>query len=288
MKLKDTKELFQKELNGLYAIEEIDNVFYLLIESYLGMKRLDLALSPEVLYSEEEQKSILEALHALKEQKPIQYILGETNFFGLTFKVNPNVLIPRPETEELVAWIIHQQSKYKNQHINILDIGTGSGCIAVSLAKNLPYAKIFALDISKEALQTAKLNAKLNDVTIEFIEGDILNIETLNKSFQNLKFDIIVSNPPYVRELEKEYMKYNVINNEPHVALFVENEDPLQFYRAITQFSVNKLLSKGSLFFEINEYLGNQMIQLLNESHFSDIQLKQDIFKKDRMIKATK
>tara|TARA_R110000868_G_scaffold67368_1_gene200091 strand:- start:32996 stop:33862 length:867 start_codon:yes stop_codon:yes gene_type:complete len=288
MKLKDTKELFQKELNGLYDNEEIDNFFYLLIESYLGLKRLDLSLNPEVLYSKEVQKPIIEALTALKEQKPIQYILGETDFFGLTFKVNPNVLIPRPETEELVAWIIHQTSKNKRQPINILDIGTGSGCIAVSLAKKLPNANIFALDVSKKALQTAKLNAKLNDVTIELIEGDILNLETSDKAFRNLKFDIVVSNPPYVRELEKEHMKSNVLHNEPHLALFVNNEDPLQFYKAIVQFSVDKLLSKGSLFFEINEYLGNQMIQLLDEYHFRDIQLKQDIFKKGRMIKATK
>jgi release factor glutamine methyltransferase len=227
------------------------------------------------------------ALEDLKKEIPIQYILGETEFFGLPFKVNSNVLIPRPETEELVDWIIDtQKTNLNSDKLHILDIGTGSGCIAISLAKKLDHAKVYALDVSHEALDVAKRNATLNNVSIEFINANILNSETWNTEFQNLKFDIIVSNPPYVRALEKEQMKPNVVNYEPHIALFVENEDPLIFYRAIIEYAVDNLTVNGHLFFEINEYLGNQMLQLLNSFNFKAIELKQDIFKKDRMIKG--
>lgn len=287
MKLKRIKELFQSELKGLYEVEEIDNFFYILIEFYLGLNRLKFALSPEQTCSNEEYQPILEGLNALKKNIPIQYILGETEFYGLPFKVNPSVLIPRPETEELVQWILNNLSTSKNK-LSILDIGTGSGCVAISLAKNLPDAQVFALDVSNDALKTASQNAELNDVNIEFIEASILNSKTWHPDFKNLKFDIIVSNPPYVRELEKEQMKANVLDNEPHLALFVDDEDPLKFYKAITQFAVNNLKGQGYLFFEINEYLGNSMIQLLKEHNFYDVELKQDIFKKDRMIKGTK
>ncbi|MFH4965853.1 peptide chain release factor N(5)-glutamine methyltransferase [Gaetbulibacter sp. M235] len=287
MKLKRIKELFQSELKGLYEVEEIDNFFYILIEFYLGLNRLKFALSPEQLCSNEEYQPILEGLNALKKNIPIQYILGETEFYGLPFKVNPSVLIPRPETEELVQWILNNLSTSKNK-LSILDIGTGSGCIAISLAKNLPNAQVFALDVSNDALKTASQNAELNHVNIEFIEASILNSKTWHPDFKNLKFDIIVSNPPYVRGLEKEQMKANVLDNEPHLALFVDDEDPLKFYKAITQLAVDNLKDEGSLFFEINEYLGNPMIQLLKEHNFYDVELKQDIFKKDRMIKGTK
>ena len=288
MRLKDIKKLFQLELKGMYDKEEIDNFFFILVESYLNLKRIDLALTPEFLCSNNQSQLLNDALIRLKKQIPIQYILGETEFYGLPFKVNSNVLIPRPETEELVSWIINQESKISNPHLRILDIGTGSGCIAISLAKKLPKAKVFALDVSKEALNIARKNASLNNVTIEFLEVDILNSETWNEEFKNLTFDVIVSNPPYVRELEKDMMKDNVLKNEPHLALFVDDEDPLLFYKAITQYAVNNLTNKGRLFFEINEYLGRQMIQLIKKSGFNSVELKQDIFKKDRMIKALK
>ncbi len=287
MKLRETKEFFQNELNGLYEAEEINNFFNILIEFYLGLNRLNFALNPEQIFSIEEYQPILNGLKALKKNIPIQYIIGETEFFGLPFKVNASVLIPRPETEELVQWILKNQSKTKN-NLSILDIGTGSGCIAISLANNLPNATVYALDVSKEALKTAAQNAELNHVNVEFIEASILNSKTWNSYFKNLKFDIIVSNPPYVRELEKEQMKANVLDNEPHLALFVDDEDSLKFYKAITQFAVDNLKDKGCLFFEINEYLGNSMIQLLKDYNFNDVVLKQDIFKKDRMIKGTK
>ncbi|HEY5689614.1 MAG TPA: peptide chain release factor N(5)-glutamine methyltransferase [Yeosuana sp.] len=287
MKLKALKELFQKELAGLYDVEEIDNFFYILIEHYLGLKRIALALKPELSYSKENMQFIFKAFEDLKKQIPIQYILGETEFFGLPFKVNSNVLIPRPETEELVDWIIDTHKAISNNgRLHILDIGTGSGCIAVSLAKNLNHAHVYALDVSHEALEVAKRNAALNHVSIEFIHANILHPETWDSGFKDLKFDIIVSNPPYVRALEKAQMKSNVVNNEPHVALFVENDAPLLFYKAITKYAVDNLADDGYLFFEINEYLGNQMIQLLKSFNFNAIELKQDIFKKDRMIKG--
>ena len=289
MKLKELKELFQKELAGLYDVEEIDSFFYILIEHYLGLKRIALALKPEISCSKEDLESILKDLESLKKQIPIQYILGETEFFGLPFKVNSHVLIPRPETEELVDWILNfEKSESVKKGLKILDIGTGSGCIAVSLAKNFNHAYVYALDVSHDALEVAKRNAILNNVSVEFIEADILNPETWNTAFKNLKFDIIVSNPPYVRELEKAQMKSNVVNNEPHLALFVENEDPLLFYKAIAKYAVDNLTTKGYLFFEINEYLGKPMTQLLKSFNFNAIELKQDIFKKDRMIKGTK
>lgn len=288
MKLQDIKELFQKELNGLYERTEIDNFFFMLIESYLSLKRIDLALNPEISYPNEKYQDLQDALVSLKQQTPIQYIIGETEFFGFPFKVNPNVLIPRPETEELVDWILNQEKTSKNQQPRILDIGTGSGCIAISLAKKLPKAKVYALDVSKNAINLAKQNMALNNVTVDFFEADILNSETWSEAFKRLNFDVIVSNPPYVRELEMREMKANVLKNEPHLALFVKNDNPLLFYQAITQYAVNNLGDKGSLFFEINEYLGNRMIQLLEDNRFDNVQLKQDIFKKDRMIKALK
>ena len=281
MRLKDVQIRFHNELDAIYGSEEVDAFFYRLTDSYYGVSRMELALNND--YKIKDAKLILDGLTLLKAEKPIHYITGETEFFGLPIKVNENTLIPRPETEELVEWVLKGD---RNKTINILDIGTGSGCIAISLAKNLPKANVYALDISKEALKTAKINADLNDVEIDFIEADILSIcDTKLDSVSN-NFDIIVSNPPYVREKEKPLMKPNVINNEPHLALFVKDEKPLQFYEAITEFAINNLTEKGELFFEINEFLGRKMIQLLIDNNFKNVELKQDIFKKDRMIKA--
>ena len=278
MNLKAIQNKFHEELDAIYAIEEVDSFFYLLIDFYYQVKRIHLAL--DLNLEVDNKEPILYALSLLKKEKPIQYILEETVFFSLSFKVNEHTLIPRPETEELVDFIIKQANK-KNE-ISILDIGTGSGCIAISLAKNLPNAKVYALDISEKALKMAKQNAKLNNVKVDFFQVDILNSSNLN----HVKFDIIVSNPPYVRELEKQFMKPNVLDNEPHLALFVKDDNPLLFYKAITEFAVNNLSKNGLLFFEINEYLGTDMIDLLYHKNFSNIELKQDIFKKDRMIKG--
>ncbi|WP_298551777.1 peptide chain release factor N(5)-glutamine methyltransferase [uncultured Algibacter sp.] len=283
MKIKDVQNKFHKELDVLYGEEEVNSFFFMLIEHYNNITRIQLAVNPDLVI--DDYKNILSALQLLKEQRPIQYIIGETEFYGLSFRVNENVLIPRPETEELVEWILKDVNK--NQPITILDIGTGSGCIAISLAKNLPNAEVYALDVSAKAIKTAKRNAKLNEVILEFIEADVLNAEEVKQNI-DVNFDIIVSNPPYVRVKEKALMKPNVLDNEPHLALFVEDENPLLFYKAISQFATSNLNSKGQLFFEINEYLGNDMIVLLNKNDFQKIELKQDIFKKDRMIKGIK
>ncbi|MEL0456826.1 peptide chain release factor N(5)-glutamine methyltransferase [Flavobacteriaceae bacterium SZ-1-7] len=283
MKLKTIQHNFHEELDSIYASEEVDSFFYMLAESHYKVKRIQLATDPEL--SVEDEALILNSLAALKGEKPIQYILGETEFYGLIFKVNDGVLIPRPETEELVEWVLKKVEKTAEVHI--LDIGTGSGCIAVSLAKHLPKAKIHALDISKKALEVAKLNAKLNDVHVDFFEANILS-HNAQTSLKSIKYDIIVSNPPYIREQEKQFMKPNVMDNEPHLALFVNHENPLLFYEVISSFAVDNLKEGGALYFEINEYLGKDMIDLLRRKNFINIELKQDIFKKDRMIKAVK
>lgn len=289
MRLKDIQNSFHQELDDIYGINEVDSFFFILIDAFYGITRIKLAMDSGLAIDKSDR--LFKALERLKKQEPIQYILGSTEFSGLSFNVNSNVLIPRPETEELVDWILTNNPTTNTQQPTILDVGTGSGCIAISLAKALKDARVYALDVSSEALKVAKENAELNNVTIHFLEADILKtgdgrLET--ESISNLKFDVIVSNPPYVRELEKEFMKPNVLNNEPHLALFVKDENPLQFYKAITEFAVNKLVDNGWLYFEINEYLGTDMIQLLKAHNFTNIELKQDIFKKDRMIKGQK
>ena len=211
--------------------------------------------------------------------EPIQYILGETEFYGLPFKVTPATLIPRPETEELVDWIIANCNKNPK---TLLDIGTGSGCIAIALAKNLPAVKVSAMDISEEALKVASENAIYNKVTVNFSKKDILGTSTLPQ-----KYDVIISNPPYVRNSEKEMMQKNVLDFEPASALFVEDDNPLLFYSKIAKLAKNYLNPNGFLFFEINEYLSKEVIQLLERESFSEIELKQDFFGKDRMIKCT-
>ncbi|KJD34578.1 glutamine methyltransferase [Tamlana nanhaiensis] len=282
MKLKPLQHTFAERLQALYSSEEILAFFYELIDSFYGVSRINLALNPDI--EVEDASKLTDALQQLEVQKPIQYIIGKTEFFGLNFKVSESVLIPRPETEELVSWILSEIG-IQNSEVRILDIGTGSGCIAISLAKNLPNAKVYALDVSAEALQIAKQNAELNNVSIEFIEDSILDVKNSKLLSEDLKFDVIFSNPPYVRNLEKELMKPNVLENEPYLALFVDDNDPLIFYRAISNFAVNKLCAHGVLFFEINEYLGQDMEDLL-QLNFKNVVLKKDIFQKDRMIKG--
>ena len=287
MRLKDIQNLFHKELDAIYGKEEVDSFFYLLTDEFFGMQRLAFSLQPEFVITKEEEQPLFEALSKLKLEQPIQYILGTTEFFGLLFKVNHHTLIPRPETEELVDWVISQNSSnYKP--INILDIGTGSGCIAISIAKNIRNAVVFALDVSEEALKVARENAKLNSIDVKFVQLNVLNESDWNKEFENLKFDVIVSNPPYVRNLEKAEMKNNVLLNEPSLSLFVEDDDPLIFYRKITEFATKYLKNEGQLFFEINQYLGNEMLDLLNTYHFKNVELRRDINGNDRMLKGIK
>jgi release factor glutamine methyltransferase len=292
LKSKDLKDIFHKELDTIYGRDEVASFFYLSIEHQLKIAKIQLQLEPEFTLTNNETDVFFSILEDLKQQKPIQYILGETEFYGLNFKVNENVLIPRPETEELVDWIIKgSKSKVQSSNtFNILDIGTGSGCMAISLAKHLPEAQVFAVDISESALKIAKENADRNEVQVEFIKADILESSLWEDVVlrQMDFFDIIVSNPPYVRELEKREIKPNVLDNEPHLALFVENSNPLIFYKAITDFAVDKLKSNGSLYFEINQYLGQETKKLLVGAEFKDIQLRKDLNGNDRMLKGTK
>ena len=282
MKITDLRSSFHSQLTEFYPVEEINSFFYQLVEEYLDMRRIDVALDRDKIINAEESELFKNALLRLKTKEPLQYILGETEFYGYTFTVTPDVLIPRPETEELVSWIVNDCRK-SNEPLKILDIGTGSGCIAISLAKQLTHAKVSALDISKDALAIAKKNALQNNAAINFIESDVLNVD----DFQE-KYDIIVSNPPYVRELEKEHMHDNVLKNEPHRALFVSNEDPLIFYRQIAQLASRNLKPEGAVYFEINEYLGEETRILLKNSGLVDVILRQDMFKKDRMLKGIK
>ncbi len=283
MTIKHYRDQFIQELTSLYDSGEAESFFYLILESNHQLKRVDLALQTDLVFSEAELETWNSILDQLKKEIPIQYLLGTTHFYGLEFEVNPNVLIPRPETEELVDWIIRTEKlESRSKEVKILDIGTGSGCIAISLAKNLPNAEVFALDVSDKALATAQKNAELNQVTIQFIHQSILETEDLGQ-----QFDLIVSNPPYVRHLEKQEIKKNVLDNEPHLALFVDDNDALIFYRKIAELALKNLNPQGQLYFEINQYLGQETLDLLQEMGFKDITLRKDIYGNDRMIQCT-
>jgi len=294
MLLKTYKSTFLQELSPLYDEKEIESFFYIVLECFHNKKRIDLALNPEMEMDALQLLRWESVLSELKKEKPIQYILGETEFYGLPFLVNENTLIPRPETEELVAWILESaKHEVQNTRLNLLDIGTGSGCIAISLAKNLPNAQVAAIDVSEKALVIAKENAKVNAVDVNFIQADILKMDDLDQlptsNFQlPTHFDIIVSNPPYVRNLEKVEIKPNVLAYEPHLALFVEDTDALLFYRKIAELALKNLSENGKLYFEINQYLGKETVELLESLGFKNIELKKDIYGNDRMVKSTR
>lgn len=283
MKIKQYRTYFIQELSSFYDAYEAESFFYLILEDRHKLRQIDLALNHGLNFSEAHIATWSVFLDQLKKEVPVQYLLGKTNFYGLDFEVNENVLIPRPETEELVEWIINENANTdKSKKLKILDIGTGSGCIAVSLAKNLPNAEVYAIDVSKKALETAKRNAVNNNVEVTFMFQDILELEALKYSF-----DIIVSNPPYVRNLEKAEIKKNVLEYEPHLALFVDDHDALIFYKKIASLAQKNLLGNGQLFFEINQYLGQEMTDLLENMNFSNVELRKDIYDNDRMIKGT-
>ena len=278
MLLKEFRNRFNKELSEVFPQTEIDSFFFLLIEKGLNLQRIDLAMNTQLSISKDKLKYLHSALLKLKSQEPIQYILGETEFYGLPFKVTKDTLIPRPETEELVEWIIKDAKKEKST--TILEIGTGSGCIPISLAKNLLKSTVSSIDISSDALTIAKENALLNTVQVNFIEQDILNTKELLQ-----QYDIIVSNPPYVRELEKKEIQPNVLENEPHLALFVEDKNPLIFYSKIADLAKKHLKENGFLYFEINQYLGKETIDMLTKKGFRT-ELRKDLFGNDRMTKS--
>jgi release factor glutamine methyltransferase len=281
--LKAIAEIFKKELPDLYDPKEIDSLFNMAIADAANISAARIKAFPELEVSNEQHNNINQIISELKKGKPIQYILGHAEFFGLSFKVNPSVLIPRPETEELVEWILSSVKNEQKTVNHILDIGTGSGCIAISLKKSLPDSSVSAMDISGGALKTAEENAKLNSVDLVFIQADILDA---GHEVERPKYDMIVSNPPYVTLEDKKQMHTNVTDFEPHTALFVPEDDPLIFYKAITDFACKHLEKGGLLFFEINEIYGEQIVELLNRKSFINIELRKDLSGRDRMIKA--
>lgn len=282
MLLKKYKTHFFDSLKNIQDEQEIESFFFILTEYLHNLKRVDVSLNPNFEISEDVVQKWNAILAQLQQEKPIQYITGEAWFYGLQFEVNENTLIPRPETEELVEWILNSPIIKHPSPINILDIGTGTGCIPISLKANLSQANVSAIDVSEKALEVAKKNAASNKVEINFIQANILEVEDLNQHF-----DVIVSNPPYVRNLEKQEIKKNVLDYEPHLALFVEDTDALLFYRKIAQLALENLSPNGLLFFEINQYLGKETVELLENLGFKNIELKKDIYGNDRMIKCS-
>ena len=284
--VKDVLATFRKELSALYDAKEIDSLCMIVLADITGTSSAKIKAFPELEIPAEQAEKINKVLIRLKTGEPVQYILGHTEFYGLPLKVNPSVLIPRPETEELVDWTISSWlSSVGNlqQPYHILDIGTGSGCIAISLKKNLTDAQVAAIDISTDALKTAKENAELNNARINFIQADILNP---TNSPLTTHYSLIISNPPYVTLEEKKQMHTNVTDFEPHTALFVPENDPLIFYKAIAGFAAEYLQKNGLLFFEINESYGEQIVELLNNKSFINIELRKDMNDRLRMIKA--
>ena len=280
MTIREYRDKFYNNLGDRYESGEVEMFFRLLAEAYLDMSRIQISLNLERELSEAELSRFESAKQRLFDHEPIQYIIGQTEFYGLPMKVDRNVLIPRPETEELVEWILHDLKSRDVKNPRVLDIGTGSGCIAISLAKNLKDADVTALDVSEGALEVAKTNAAMNEVSLTFELTDILVVEKLSSTF-----DVIVSNPPYVRELEKHEIKPNVLENEPETALFVKDEDPLLFYEKITKLAQTALKENGSLYFEINQYLGKETEELLQSAGFKT-ELRQDFLGNDRMLKG--
>jgi len=273
----------QERLQDYYSDSEIKSLCFLIVESVCNMTKTSILQCKDKQLSSNEQLRIRDITEELRKYRPIQYILGKTEFYGLTFKVDENVLIPRPETEEVVEWIIKEEApaaKYK-----ILDIGTGSGCIAIALAKRLPAgAEVFALDVSEKALNVARQNAIANRTDVCFFQYDILNDEPF--PFSSLPFDCIVSNPPYVTMKEKAAMAKNVLDYEPHQALFVPDENPLLFYERIAGFAKKRLSAGGSLYFETNSLYGQAAAKALKEKNFRSVKLLKDISGNDRILIA--
>lgn len=266
---------FNRELDGYATKNEINSWAYIVIEHLFGYSKVDYICNYNQKISKSNFHKISDIVKELKTYKPIQYIIGETEFFKLKFKLNSSTLIPRPETEELVSWIL------KHDFSSVLDIGTGSGCIAITIAK-LTNSNVDAIDICDKALKIAELNAKINSVNVNFILNDILNTEKIPN------YDVIVSNPPYVQKSDILKMNKNVTEFEPHRAIFVDDNNPIVFYRKIASLAIKSLNYGGYIFFEINELYYKEILDLLNKIGFVDITLKNDINDKPRMIKACK
>ncbi|MEN1784791.1 MAG: peptide chain release factor N(5)-glutamine methyltransferase [Bacteroidota bacterium] len=285
MLLKEVKTRFHEALTPQYPKQEVDAFFYRMVEHYCDLDRFALVLTPELTLTGQQTTQFLEGLSRLRKEEPLQHILGEAFFMGLPFLVNNQVLIPRPETEELVQWVLSSVPE-RQQALHILDIGTGSGCIAIALAKHYTNAEIYAWDISEKALEVAQENARTHGTDIRFACIDILS-ET-NKRFAPSLFDIIIANPPYVREQEKQSMRNNVLRYEPPGALYVSDTEPLRFYHGIMDICKHHLKHKGQVFLEINQYLANDMEALLVTSGFKSATIRKDIFDNFRMAHGIK
>lgn len=281
-KWKDLEEKFYQELQHIYPKDEIKQVFLIALENISSIPSIQYNLLKDDIAPTEQTNLLFVILKELIQNRPIQHIIGESYFYGHIFNVNKHTLIPRPETEELVHLIIQENKLTKD--LNIIDIGTGTGCIAISLALAMPDHHYSAVDVSNEAIQVAKTNAKKLQAEIDFIEADILDWDSTFDS--DLKYDIIVSNPPYITPKEKELMHNNVLDFEPHVALFIEEEAPLLFYDYIADFAKAHLIKGGMLYFEINQYLSAETKNLLLKKGFVQVDIIQDINGADRMIKA--
>lgn len=279
--MKATIQYIEQELRDLYPKTEIRAFTRLILEHVCGISYTQQVLMKDQLLDDSFKNTISEMVKRLKNHEPIQYILGETEFLGLKLIVTPPVLIPRPETEELVLWIAETEMP---EAPALLDVGTGSGCIALALKDRIADASVSAFDFLPQALEVAGKNAELNKLEVEFFKADIMKWET--STWRN--FDAIISNPPYVRESEKENMSANVLNYESQKALFVPDNDPLIYYRQITQFARRYLNENGWLFFEINENLGNETIDLVRQCGYKEAELKKDLFGKNRMLRCRK
>ena len=280
MDLRELKAHFDYNLSYL-DLNERNTFFNWLCEFELKIKPHQIVINLEKDIASSSIDYFEKAIIRLKNNEPIQYVLGFTNFYGLQINVNRSVLIPRPETEELVEWALENFNE--NQKLNILDLGTGSGCISIALSKHLPNSKVFALDIDSAALKLANLNAKINDVKVSFFQADMLDLPK-----QEQKFDLIVSNPPYVLENEKFKIADNVLNFEPPIALFVKDKSPLVFYYAIKKILLSNLKSGGMCFLEINEAFGKEVVSIYSENGLMSVSLKKDNYGKNRMIKIVR
>ena len=266
-------------LRGCYPDSEALSIAKMLLMEVFGFSTLELYGGKDKEISGKRRDVLNEMIARLQKNEPIQYIIGIETFGGLTFEVNANVLIPRPETLELVQWIVEDwQTKPAGR---ILDVGTGSGCIAISLANRIPQAKVEAWDVSEDALEVARKNGRRNEVEVYFCQQDVLKAEA-----GNVRYDVIVSNPPYIAEKEKEQMDANVLDWEPSLALFVPDDDPLLFYRKIALLAMDILTEEGAIYFEINQAYGQETLQMLKDLGYTQVELKKDAWDNDRMIKA--
>ncbi len=283
MTLQNIQLLYQEQLTKLYPISEIDSIFYLVAEKLLKLDKIHLKLAKDEALEEQQIQEFQKVLDGLKTSKPVQYILEEAWFYDLCLFVNEHVLIPRFETEELVQWILEISPKNEVKHI--LDIGTGSGCIPLALKYNLLQAKVFGMDVSEKALEVARKNGVKMGLKVEWILQDILKMDAWNKTTD---LDIIVSNPPYIPLEEKNLMRSNVLDFEPHLALFVENNNPLIFYECITDFALKYLKKDGFLFFETNEFNAQRVKVMLEDRGFSKVVVRKDMSGKERMVLASR